>query len=73
MCLVGLRNTVVLDTSALALLPVDGDEDEDAARMFPGQEPYRELWKISMHSGYHEKVELSEPGIMASVLLMVGV
>lgn len=49
-CLVGLRHTVVLDTSALALLPVDGDEDEDAARMCPGHKTYRELWKISIQS-----------------------
>eukprot|EP00434_Breviolum_minutum_P001077 symbB.v1.2.000943.t1/scaffold45.1/size390604/6 len=68
-CLVGLRHTVVLDTSALALLPVDGDEDEDAARMCPGHKTYRELWKIS-EEAEEEAMEadevLKDPGQVLS-------
>lgn len=34
--LVGLRHTVSVDASAIAMLPVPEDVDEDAARLSPG-------------------------------------
>ena len=37
--LVGLRDVVAVDASAIALQPIQEDVDEDAARMFLGSNP----------------------------------